>query len=348
MSFTIVFNTLADAYRALMLSARGQKVLLRVPEGLPALHGNVIVCGFVSDTIFAGQGGSSVGYDRLLQSCELLCSMMPNTIYAERAFAVQDRNIVRDFSNFFRGRQYRHIYESSRPPQFAGCSLDGGKVLKRAPAYRLNYSRHLVSVLRTIHGLGGTVELTHQDPDAGSTAQRLAIYTMPNAKAPAPANTLYLQGGVWLYNRCGCSYMAVEPHVENPLQIVGQCLDGCQLSDADLSMVATVPWGGPDSPLEAWDAVMQEYPDIRNIQMDGCGFEFSPSSPDVLGYADYCFDMVKRMGIDVNIFRNAVYDYGTHIEDIVNDTYDLYPQYHSGPMAFEAAVQRWSGSELRF
>jgi len=358
MSFTIVFNTLADAYRALMLSCGGHQVLLRVPGSHPLLVRDVIVCGFVSESIFQGPSDSGISYDRLMNAYDSLNALSPNTIYAERAFAVQPRNIARDFANMFRSRQYRQIYESQTPPRFAGCALSDAKVLRRAPAYRLNLSRHLVAVLRTIHSLGGRVEIGDRGADGDHTcclhtaacapADTLGMYTIPNGKAPAPANTLYLEGGVWLYNRCSTSYMAIRGDVADAMAIVRDALPGCALAQDDAEMVASIPWSAMHRPLDAWAAIQEESSLLSPEKMDGGDFEFAPSRPDVLGYSDYCFDLVKRMDIDVNLFRNAVYDYGTHIEDIINDTYDLYPQYHSGPKAFDAAVARWRENELRF
>ena len=80
--------------------------------------------------------------------------------------------------------------------------------------------------------------------------------------------------------------------------------------------------------------------------LDGGNFEFSPSMADVVGFADYYYDMVKRLDWSAGTHQNYFSDYGTHIEEIVNDTYDLFPEYHKGEKAFRAAVEKWSRGEV--
>ena len=69
--------------------------------------------------------------------------------------------------------------------------------------------------------------------------------------------------------------------------------------------------------------------------------------PDIIGYADAQFDLVKRDGININSFKNAVFDFGTGIEEIINTTYDLFPIFHSGAKAFEEAVNQYKKNELK-
>ena len=103
-----------------------------------------------------------------------------------------------------------------------------------------------------------------------------------------------------------------------------------------------------DLPFEALLSASQKYDfDLSKMPvLDGGNFEFSPSMADVVGFADYYYDMVKRLDIRVGEFRDAVFDYGTHIEEIVNDTYDLFPEYHKGEKAFRAAVEKWRMGEV--
>ncbi len=360
MSFTIDFDSLMDGYTALLLQRNGVDVELRVPDGCVWLDAGVIVCGFFDSGVFGGDAGAE-SYTSIESAYETLNAMSPNTIYMERAFAVQPRNAVRDFVNYFRGKAFRDVYSPDGGHGLSlsdGCSLAPGKVLKRAPAYRFNASRHVVSLLRTIAADGARIVRRSAGGSAGDG--ELAIYSIASGMAPAPRNTVFLPEGVWLFNRCSDSYMAVQGSLD-ALGAVGSAFPGCSLSADGVMEIARISCNKADcEPLSAWvracryvEAHRAEFglgtlADISSLRLDGSDFQFQPSAPDVLGYADYWFDTVKRMDIDVNTFRNAVYDYGTHIEDIVNDTYDLYPKYHNGPAAFDEAVMAWRARELDF
>lgn len=364
MSFTIDFDSLRAGYLALLMVSSGADVTVRVPRRWPLMSGGMIMCSFFSNQVFAG-GQASVEYSRMESAYETLHSMSPNTIYVERAFAVQDRSVMRDFVNFFRGKAYRDIFtdDGAAPRYGDGCSLAGGKVLKRAPSFRINYSRHLVSLLRTCAQKGARVVWVdddsllvdpQKDNDGGSP--RLILYQVEGGNAPAPYNTMYLPGDVWLFNRCSVSYV-LAPGGVDVCGVIGQCFDGCRMTPGCLREVVQVPGECLQMPLEAWAEAMDMLPglcaeyglrpvDVGSMRLDGSEFQFQPSMADVVGYADYWFDTVKRMEIDVNVFRNAVFDYGTHIEQIVDDTYNLYPEYRKGPLAFDAAVARWRAGEL--
>ena len=361
MSFTIDFDSLMNGYIALMLQCNGVDVELRVPEHCGWMCGDVIFCGFFSSDVFTGRDSHMESYASIERAYETLNAMSPNTIYMERAFAVQDRNLMRDFVNHFRGKAFRDVYESQvsgNPCLSAGCQLTGRLVFKRAPAYRFNASRHVVSLLRTLKARGASVVMGGcAGADGGSF---LSIYSIPNGITPVPQNTVMLPGGVWLFNRCSSSYVAVLDG-GNPAGAIREAFDGCALADGDIAELARVSYDiNNDDPLNAWAKAcryLDEHGrgfgiscpvDMSSLRLDGSDFEFRPSAPDVLGYADCWFDTVKRMGINVNTFRNAVYDYGTHIEDIVNAAYDLYPVYHNGPTAFDEAVRDWKSRELVF
>lgn len=362
MSFTIDFDSLMDGYAALLLQCGGVDVELRVPEECVWLSHELIVCGFFDSGVFTGADAGAESYRSIESAYETLNAMSPNTIYMERAFAVQPRNAVRDFVNYFRGKAFRDVYSPDDVNGLrlsSGCTLADGKVLKRAPAYRFNASRHVVSLLRTIAANGGHIV---RRPAGGHVVgdSELAIYRIPNGMAPAPMNTVFLPEGVWLFNRCSDSYMAVLGGVD-AAGAVTSAFTGCSVSADRVTELIRISCNKDDyEPLSAWvracryvesrraELGMGGVFDISSLRLDGSAFVFQPSAPDVLGYADYWFDTVKRMGIDVNAFRNAVYDYGTHIEDIVNDTYDLYPKYHNGPTAFDEAVMAWKARELDF
>lgn len=359
MSFTIDFDSLSNIYQALMLQYNGVEVELRVPRGLPFLGGGVSVCSFFSNGVFSGRSDAAADYSSLENAFSVLSAISPNTIYLERAFAVQDRNLVRDVVNHFRGKAFRDIFDgdgSRAPYLMPGVSIADGKVLKRAPSYRFNCSRHLVSLMRTIVSLGGS--LVYSDAPQPQKSSPCMLYRLVGVSAPMPRNSCFLPQGVWLFNRCSDAYVAVTGDAE-PCACINSAFAGCHVEPGNLSLIADIGYDGFGNPLEALVSAMKASApileshgivkprDLMLLRLDGSDFEFSPSRPDVLGYSDYCFDMVKRMDIDVNLFRNAVYDYGTHIEDIINDTFDMYPDFHSGPKAFEAAISKWKNSELR-
>ncbi|MBQ2098472.1 MAG: hypothetical protein II480_09860, partial [Bacteroidales bacterium] len=111
MKVDINFTTLSDAFAALMLAARGEEVHLDVPQTPWQLRGGLIMCRFLEEGIFGGNDGAKglFDYRQLSSAAELLHSISPNTVYSEVVYAIQDRNILRDFANHFRNKAYRDI-----------------------------------------------------------------------------------------------------------------------------------------------------------------------------------------------------------------------------------------------
>ena len=351
MKVDINFTTLSDAFAALMLAARGEEVHLEVPETLWHLRGGLIMCRFLEEGIFGGNDGAKglFDYRQLSSSAELLHSISPNTVYPEVVYAVQDRNILRDFANHFRNKAYRDISRPDDDVQVLrdGVSLKPGKVLRCAPAYRVNYQRLVVAILRTLRNLGGSYTVGSFGVDDAHNVANYQYYRLDTSMSPTVWKSVYLPGGVWLYSRSNDFYILAKSGVDVAAAL-NDAFDGFQLPEGALQNPLEIALSDLDLPFEALLSASQKNDfDLSKMPvLDGGNFEFKPSMADVVGYADYYFDMVKRLDINVHEFRDAVFDYGTHIEDIVNDTYDLYPKYHNGVKAFRAAVEKWRMGEV--
>ncbi|MBO4772123.1 MAG: hypothetical protein J5595_06260 [Bacteroidales bacterium] len=346
MKVDINFTTLSDAFAALMLAAGGAEVHLDVPQSLWQLRGGLIMCRFLEEGIFGGNDGAKglFDYRQLTSAAEALHSISPNTVYPEVVYAVQDRNFLRDFANHFRNKAYRDISRPDGDVQVLreGVSLKPGKVLRCAPAYRINYQRLVVAMLRTLRNLGGSYTLGGSVAIDNKNTVDYQYYRLDASMSPTVWKSVYLPGGVWLYSRSNDFYILAKSGVD-VVAALSEVFDGFQLPEGALQNPLEINLSDLDLPFEALLTASQKYDfDLLKLPtLDGGNFEFSPSMADVVCYADYYFDMVKRLDINVNEFRDAVFDYGTHIEEIVNDTYDLYPEYHNGVKSFRAAVQRW-------
>ena len=172
-------------------------------------------------------------------------------------------------------------------------------------------------------------------------------YRLDASMSPTVWKSVYLPGGVWLYSRSNDFYILAKSGVD-VAKALDEVFDGFQLPEGALQNPLEIALSDFDLPFEALLSASQKYDfDLSKIPvLDGGNFEFSPSMADVVGFADYYYDMVKRLDIKVGEFRDAVFDYGTHIEEIVNDTYDLFPEYHKGEKAFRAAVEKWRMGEV--
>lgn len=355
MKVTLRIGTLADFYTALILANNGFEVDAIASESL-IRRGGLIVCRFLEEGIFDGVSGGNNNsrYDELTSAASLLHSVSPNTVYPEVIYAVQDRNVLRDFANHFRQKAYRDI---SKPEEGVkvlrdGVKLRNGKVLRCAPAYRVNYERLVVSIVRTIKKLGGNLVLDNDTPHANPSVDTVYQYIRLNAEqSPTVWKSVFLPGGVWLYSRSGDFYILARKGVD-VASVLNESFDGFHLPENALEGAAEISLCEDDMPFEALltaqHSVINDY-NIASAQMpvlDGSNFQFSPSMADVVGYADYYYDMVKRLDIGIGEFRDAVFDYGTNIEAIVNDTFDYFPVYHNGLKSFRAMVAKWKESEL--
>lgn len=369
MKVTIRFSTLADAFAALMLANSGKEVLLIVPDTLWHLRRGVIMCRFLEEGVFGGgnKAMSQYGYNELASAAEYLHIVSSNTVYPEVVYAVQDKNFLRDFANHFRQKAYREI---SRPDKDVAIlrsdvSISSDKVLRTAPAYRINYSRLVVALLRTLKTLGseykivGVGECSDVVPivnNDNSSFDEYNYYRLDVSASPTIWKSVYIPAGVWLYSRSGDFYIVAKTGVD-VAKVLAESFDGYVLPDGALDNPIKISVSSNDLPMEALISAgntiestegieRAKILDVDRLRLDGGKFEFSPSMADVVGYADYWYDIVKRLGINVAEFRDAVFDFGTNIEAIVDDTYNLYPTYHNGTTAFRAAVNNWISKEL--
>ncbi len=347
----INFTTLSDAFAALMLAARGEEVHLEVPQTLWQLRGGLIMCRFLEEGIFGGNDGAKglFDYRQLSSAAELLHTISPNTVYPEVVYAIQDRNILRDFANHFRNKAYRDISKPDGDVQVLreGVSLKSGKVLRCAPAYRINYQRLVVAILRTLRNIGGSYTLGGSVAVDSPNVVNYQYYRLDASMSPTVWKSVYLPDGVWLYSRSNDFYLLAKSGVD-VAKALDEAFDGYQLPEDALQNPLEIALSDFDLPFEALlSASKKNNFDLSKMPvLDGGNFEFSPSMADVVGFADYYYDMIKRLDIKVGEFRDAVFDYGTHIEEIVNDTYDLFPEYHKGEKAFRAAVEKWRIGEV--
>lgn len=357
-------------YASVILAYNGVEVELQVPRSHFLLSGGIIMCRFVDEGVFGGMQYPDLSYSAVQKSAEILHAMSPNTVYPDRVSAVQDKSLMRDFANHFRGKAFRDVYEASDTDIFSdGYVLHSRKTLKRAPAYRINYSRLVVSLLRTLQDLGSHYVYV----DGVGSMSNSSVVDVPNpafsttyniykvsGTSPLRTRPLYIPDGIWMFNRCGECYIATFGP-KNLEVVLPQVFSSHSFSNSQLHSIGSFCMEREDLPLEAlalaiggMDGFLKKCgiapianpKDLAALRLNGSNFDFQPSMADVVGYADYYFDMVKRMDIQVDVFKNAVFDYGTNIDTIVNDTYDLYPQYRNGALAFQAAIDKWKMQEL--
>lgn len=363
--FKFKCKSLADAFSALILAYNGEKVLLEIPENLKFTSSDIRLTRFIDDTVFRmDDKRQDEVFNELLSAAEILNKISPNTFYTEKIFALAEKNMLKDFANHFRSKAYREISTPDRCDIFASASIQPNKkmALKLAPAYRCNFSRLVVAIIKTIKDLGSEYEIVNDFcptkefyyVNVDAPQYEYHQYKIKKTSYPLKSNTLYAPDGIYMYQRCNDYYISTEgPKALE--QYLPSVIDGYTFSSKDILEETTIEFTDADLPLQAYLIAEKEVKkvlgrdklkDIRELRLNGSNFEFQPSIPDVVGYADYNFDLVKRMGINVDDFKNATFDFGTHIEEIINTTYDLHPVYHNGQKSFEAAIKDYKEKEL--
>ncbi|MBQ3657952.1 MAG: hypothetical protein II956_14120 [Bacteroidales bacterium] len=359
------FKSLADGFSALLLTFNGEKVLLEIPENLTFIKENFILSRFIDENVFDKKNEKKFfAFSDSDRAFNILNTISPNTVYQEKVFCAEKKDKLRDFFNKFKSKGYRKI-SSTKENIFSDdkFSLSKTCVLKSAPSYRCNYSRLIISILKTIKKLGsdyvfapdfsdtkGFVKPLNDIPVFNYIQRKLSTENSP-LKA---GKTLYIPHGNYLFHRCGDFYVTSygEKDLEDFLPAI---INNYSFSKDEIKEISTAEFFAEDLPLDAYLIAEQsvkkhflnkDLKDISELRLCGGDFSFSPSMPDVIGYADAQFDLVKRDGINVNTFKNAVFDFGTEIEEIINITYDLLPKYHGGQQAFEEAIKQYKEKEL--
>lgn len=275
-------------------------------------------------------------------AAEALHSIAPNLVYPEKAYIATKGRLSALFS--FGNKAGDDIQTILRE----GITLADGYILKTAPAYRVNYSRLITATLRTLKQNGCKINLSKKStPEVNSMSITILEGLLRNSPIKKTLMIPLDSSEIWLVNR------------GNTFYIIG--INICDIDKIIATTNATLPKASiykknfinhtllninqQELLFEEW---LKASATIKpeNIKLDGCNFEFSPSAPDVIGYADTKFDEVKRMDVNVNTFKNTVFDFGTHIDKIIERTYDLYSEYHNGQKAFDAAVKEFMDSEL--
>lgn len=360
------FKSLADGLSALLLAFNGEKVFLEIPENLIFIKQNFILSRFIDENVFDKKNEKKFfAFSDSARAFECLNTISPNTVYPEKVFCAESKDGLRDFVNKFKSKGYRKIIKAKEDIfEDEKFSLAKGCVLKSAPSYRCNYSRLVISVIKTLRLLGsdfgfvpdfseteGFVKPLNSAPVLHYIQRRLSA-----GKSPLKAGkTLYIPNGNYLFHRCGDFYIASdgEKDFQNLLPSV---INNYSFSEDDVTETLSNDFFAEDLPLDAYliaeHSVKQHFlnkdlKDISTLRLSGGDFNFQPSMPDIIGYADAQFDLVKRDGININSFKNAVFDFGTGIEEIINTTYDLFPIFHSGAKAFEEAVNQYKKNELK-
>lgn len=274
-----------------------------------------------------------------LASAVLLSRIAPNIIYPEKAYIAAKGGLSSWFS--FGSNAKDDLSDVLRND----LRLANGLVLKSAPAYRVNYSRLWISLARTVKANGGNVVLDQKaSPVIGS--KPIAIMESPIRFSPVNKTLLIplVESEIWLINRGDTFYIVAINNCDEAaiVEAVNQTIPKASVYLKNFTKSMFLNISGVDCPFEAF----VKTPLPPDTKLDGCDFEFSPSAPDVVGFADVKFDEVKRMDINVNVFKNAVFDYGTHIDAIIERTYDLFPDYRNGAKAFDAAVKEFADNEL--
>lgn len=273
-----------------------------------------------------------------MSAAQAIHRIAPNLVYPEKAFIAAKGRLSALFS--FGSMATKEQGEVLRDD----VSLADGFVLKSAQAYRINYSRLMTACARTLaQGSCEVLDSAQAAPEVNS----LPVVMMEGVLRSSPVKKSLMipfnDAEIWLINR-GNSFFIIGVNICDTnliVETVNQVLPhaGIYLKNFSNSILFNI--NNLDLSFEAW---LKDV-DTSSVCLDGCAFLFSPSAPDVIGYADMKFDEVKRMGVDVTTFKNAVFDFGTHIDEIIEDTYNLFSEYHNGAKAFEAAVERWKNAE---
>lgn len=354
--FKFKFKTLSDLFSALILSFNGEKVELEIPENLIFIKENIILSRFISENVFQ-KNNKKLFFDfsSLEKTAKLIHKISPNTFYYEKICCAIRKNHLRDFFNHFKTKSYREI-SSFREEIFSSenFSLNPDFTLKTAPAYRCNYSRLIVSTIKTLKDLGAKCTfIKENDEENKETVLNYTLKKFDGKYSPLKNKTLYIPQGCYLFSRCNDFYIAnyEDKTLETPLT---EIIQGFRLEEISQTQTVKCSFVYEDFPLEAYLIAEQNVKklllnknlkDLSTLRLNGSDFEFSPSATDVMGYSDLQFDLIKRLGVNVNDFKNAVFDFGTHIEEIINTAYDLFPQFHNGQKAFEKAIEEFVKNE---
>lgn len=274
-----------------------------------------------------------------MAAAETIHRLAPNLVYGEKAYIAVKGGIRALFS--FGSLSSKESSEVFRD----GVTLSSGFTLKSAPAYRVNYSRLWVSALRTLKQNGCEISFAEKSTP-GIGFKPIAIMEGLLRHSPVKKTLLIPCDDfeILLLNR-GDTFYIIGWNIcdqEKIVALVNSVLTNASVYLKNFKSITTLNINESERLFESW----LQGVDADKVILDGCNFDFSPSAPDVIGFADMKFDEVKRMDINVNSFKNAVFDFGTNIDTIIEQTYDLYSEYHKGQAAFDAAVDKWVGEEL--
>ena len=358
----IKYNTLADLFASVILSFNNQKVLLEVTEDKIQSFNDIILVKFFEESVFdtIKSQKNIFSFSALETSFKTLNSLCPNLVYNENIYYIEEKKYLKDLANNFKSKGFRQIHEvDTNIFSDKEYALNKGHVLKTAPAYRCNLSRLKIALLKTLKNLGSDFIITSkpQSKKFVSTQSTKANYNYSIRKlnkkySPLDSKTLYTGNGNYLFHRCNDFYISSFSEVLTEYKKTYNF----EFPEDEILETIKKELFLEDLPLESYiiaeQKVKQELKkenlkDISSLKLYGSDFEFSPSAPDVMGYSDLQFDLVKRMDINVNDFKNAVFDFGTQIQEIINLTYDLFPEYHNGQKSFLAAIKIYKENELK-
>jgi len=274
-----------------------------------------------------------------IAAAETIHRFAPNLVYGEKVYIAAKGGLRALFS-------FGSIATKESPEVFKeGVSLAHGFTLKSAPAYRVNYSRLWVAALRTLKQMG--CEITYSEKSTPEVGYK-PVTIMEGVFRQSPIKKTVIipldDAEIMLMNR-GDTFYIIGNNICDQQKIVttvNSVLTNASVYLKNFKSITTLNISESERLFESW----LQGVDADKVSLNGCAFEFSPSAADVIGYSDMKYDEVKRMDISVNSFKNAVFDFGTNIDTIIEQTYDLYSEYHKGQAAFDAAVEMWVGGEL--
>lgn len=325
----IKYKSLSDGFSALFYALNGEKVLLEIPENMTFLKENLIIPLFVENNFSSQKNSTMFGFAALEKAAKTLNILSPNTFYKENIYAfTQESNPLKNLTDKFLKKV------------IVADENFNGIIVKTAPGYRCNYSRLVISVIKTLRDLGSDYVLVSEN--AGNNVEPYLKYSFYKTTQPEENKykTIYFpKSGIYLFSRCGEHY-AISENAEN----------FTETGVKPLEKTAEVNFREEDLPLQAFltaKKYVKPAKELETLRLNGSGFEFSPSMPDVIGYADAQFDLIKRDGVNINDFKNAVFDFGTHIEEIIDLAYSLHKEFPKAQKAFEEAVKSYKKNELK-
>ena len=145
---------------------------------------------------------------------------------------------------------------------------------------------------------------------------------------------------------------AISGEISAIADIINESIDGAAFRPTDFTVqsVNTVPAGENPcvSLLKASDNVAKLLNTNKNplsyfdkFKLVGSNFDFDPTPFNIIEYADRKYDEVKLMNVDINRFKTTVFDFGTEIDEIINNFYDIYRDFNDGTKAFLEAVKKY-------